>query len=71
MSGEVVRGMERKRLKGKQGATRKALLRACLKGRKMRAVNLECFPGCSRTNSNHTSVICAMHCFCRAELGLF
>lgn len=71
MSREFVRGMERKRLKGRQGATRKALLRACLQGGKMRAVNLESLPGCSQTNSERTSVICAMCCFCRAELGWF
>lgn len=71
MSRECVEGKERKRLKGKQRATRKALLRACLRERKMGAINLESFPGLKQTNSNRTFVIWAMPCFCRAELSLF
>lgn len=53
MSRECVEGKERKRLKGKQGATRKALLRACLRERKMGAINLESFPGLKPTVTTH------------------
>lgn len=71
MGREFVQGKERKRLKGKQGAMRKALPRACLRERKMGAINLESFPGLRQTNGNRTFVIWAMPCFCRAELSLF